>query len=239
MKHILYSLVITVFSIVIVSCSHDDDEVAKKTFEFNFSFEKSKEGWESIFSDYPLEGDTFYELKYERKKLPEPLDQNMDAIMISGNNHSDDLFSAVYRKFENLEPNTEYEVTFDIEIASNTSINAIGIGGSPDIALGVGGINYKPENIIDNQDSLVSYKRPNFKSELQSSKSNEVFKVIGSVGVSEKIPTPFMLANRNNLKDPITLTTNGKGELWLMIATDSGFEGPTTLYYKSIKIQLK
>jgi hypothetical protein len=157
------------------------------------------------------------------------------AIKISGNNHSDDLLSLIVRKFENLKPNTIYSVTFDIELASNVTSNSPGIGGSPDLELGVGGLAGLPKSNIDNAD----YYRPNFVSLLQSRQSNETLKSAGRLGVSPTYPTPFTLVNRNNLSDPISLKTNANGELWLMIGTDSGFEGITTLYYKSIKVKME
>jgi hypothetical protein len=46
------------------------------------------------------------------------------------------------------------------------------------------------------------------------------------------------MINRNNIGNPVTVTTNSKGEFWLIIATDSGFEGKTSLYYKSINIEI-
>jgi len=37
-------------------------------------------------------------------------------------------------------------------------------------------------------------------------------------------------------KTPVN--ANGRGELWLMVGTDSGFEGPTALYYQQINVTL-
>ena len=171
---------------------------------------------------------------FTRSALPAPLNGSVNAIKISGNNHSDDLLSLIVRKIENLEPNTVYSVTFEIELASNVTSNSPGIGGSPDLEFGVGGLTYRPENTIS-----MGYYRPNFTSRLQSRESNEVLKSVGRIGVSPDYPAPFTLINRNNLSDPMPLKTNANGELWLMMGTDSGFEGITTLYYKSILVRMQ
>lgn len=215
-----------------VSCKKNND---KETKEFRFDFSQGVEGWQGFFSDYPVGAENFYELEFAHSYLPAPLDASVRAIKISGNNHSDDLLSLIVRKFENLKPNTVYAITFDIELASNVTINSPGAGGSPDLELGVGGLSNLPKSNIDNSD----YYRPNFTSLLQSRQSNEVLQSVGRIGVSTNFPAPFTLINRNNLSDPISLKTNSNGELWIMIGTDSGFEGITTLYYKSIKIRLE
>jgi hypothetical protein len=38
---------------------------------------------------------------------------------------------------------------------------------------------------------------------------------------------------------PNAVTANQFGELWLLIGTDSGFEGITSLYYQSISVTLR
>jgi len=225
---------VLILYILLVGCDNENIEIDNPlVFEFNFL--TSMHDWESFFSDYPVGEEEFYELEFEHTYLPEPLIQNTKSLKISGNNHSDDLFSAIYRKFKDLKPNYTYSITFDIDLASNAPSNAFGVGGSPDLTLGAGGINYPPENSVDE----INHYRPNFESQLQSGISNQVFMVLGKIGVSDEIPTPFMLINRNNLDNPINIQTDPNGEIWLMIATDSGFESTTTLYYKSIKIEFK
>jgi hypothetical protein len=72
---------------------------------------------------------------------------------------------------------------------------------------------------------------------LQSRESNSVMQMIGTIGVQDNT-TAYTLINRNNIDKPIKLKTNDLGELWLMIGTDSGFEGITALYFSSIIIKL-
>jgi hypothetical protein len=37
---------------------------------------------------------------------------------------------------------------------------------------------------------------------------------------------------------PFQVTTNESGELWLLVGTDSGFEGTTTIYYNQIRAEI-
>jgi hypothetical protein len=214
-------------------CKKEEDTIPK--IEHNFTFTNGNENWQSFFSDYPIGEEVFYELEFNNTFLPPPLDQNVKSLKINGNNHSDDLFSAIFRRFENLQPNKSYSITFNIDIASNALIGGTGVGGDPNLSLGAGGINYLPKNIIDKS----NYYRPNFISKIQSGQPNDVFKIIGKIGSSKTYPTPYKIINRNNIDNPFIITTNSNGEFWLMIATDSGFEGITTLHYKSINIKIE
>lgn len=216
--------------IVMVGCTKKDN-----VLEFNYTFTEGTENWQSLFSDYPVGEENFYELEFTDAFLPLPLDQSTKSLKISGNNHSDDLFSAIFHKFENLQINKAYSITFNIDFASNTPIGAVGVGGDPNLFIGAGGISYLPKNNIDE----LNIYRTNFISKIQSGQSNEVFQIIGNIGVSTTIPTPYTIINRNNIGKPIIIKSNSEGQIWLMIATDSGFEATTRLYYKSINIKLE
>jgi hypothetical protein len=218
--------------ITFARCDGDEDR-HEDTLTYTFEFNEGDHSWKPFFSDYPVGAEESYELDFQRTGLPDPLDNETTALKLTGNNHSDDLLSIIYRKFTDLEPNTRYKVTFDVDFASITPSNSVGVGGSPDLSFGAGGVAFEPANTTDDQ----GLYRPNFVSTLQSGTSNEVFKVLGKIGVKEN-NTAWTLINRNNKNSPITLKTNGAGELWLMMGTDSGFEATTTLYFRKIVITL-
>jgi hypothetical protein len=230
MGRLLLSVLIVVY--MLLAC--DNDDMGSKRSYF-FDFKAGTEEWNGFFSDYPVGAEEFYELEFEYSNLPVPLDSDVKCIKIAGNNHSDDLFSAIYRKFDGLMPNGTYSVTFEIVLASNAPTDAFGIGGSPDLSLGAGGIPFVPKNTVD----IENHYRPNFESNLQSGLSSPILQVLGTIGVSDSIPTPYTLINRNNLDTPMELSSNQEGEMYIMIAIDSGFEGITTLYYKSIEIHME
>jgi hypothetical protein len=49
--------------------------------------------------------------------------------------------------------------------------------------------------------------------------------------------SPFVLIQRSH-QHIVNVTANASGELWLLVGTDSGFEGLTRLYYQSIRVKL-
>jgi hypothetical protein len=219
-------------SCLILSCVGND--TATDYSDFNFDFSLDDHDWQSFFADYPAHEESFFELDFGWKNQPLPLDTTVKTLMISGNNHSDDLFMGIYRKVENLIPGAVYKVTFEISMASNVATGSVGVGGSPDLSLGVGGMYYQPDTLRDND----GWYRPNFMSLLQSHESNSTLKVAGTIGVSDTT-TQYTVIHRDNLDAPMNLKVSNQGELYLMIAVDSGFEGITKLYFKSVHIRLE
>lgn len=204
----------------------------------DFDFNKHLSGWQPFFAEYRKGEEAFYELTFEQRGLPAPLDQSVKSLLIRGNNHSDDLFSAIVKKVDGLIPNQLYKVIADFRFASNVVIGQGGIGGDPNLAIGVGVLNFAPRLEYTDESEIW---RMNFTSRLQSQLSNEFIKVAGNIGVSELIDNqlpPFTLVERNNKDNPVIMNASSSGEIWIMIATDSGFEGITNLYYTNVQLTI-
>jgi hypothetical protein len=226
------TLITFIIIIALTSCQKDDEPDYFR--EITYNFVDDLQGWTGMFSDYPKGEEEFYELEYAYARMPEPIDTNIMAVKLSGYNHSDDLFTYMYVPIRDLATNETYQVTFTVLLASNVATNSVGIGGSPDLALGAGGLDTIPGNILDES----NWYRPSFNIDLQSGRSNEVMQVLGTLGVSDTT-TVYTPISRNNLANPMELTTNRFGVLYLLIGWDSGFEGKTTIYVKSIIVRLE
>ncbi|WP_237758047.1 hypothetical protein [Legionella oakridgensis] len=70
--------------------------------------------------------------------------------------------------------------------------------------------------------------------------------MIGTVGVDTQdsiyrlktlpyLPNEEMQAKLANY----TVTTNNKGEIWLILGTDSGYESTTTIFYTNLSVTFK
>ena len=70
------------------------------------------------------------------------------------------------------------------------------------------------------------------------SQGGENMVVLGHIGIPGEA-FEYQLIQRNNLRNPVQITTDSSGSLWLIIGTDSGFEGTSTLYYNTIEVALK
>ncbi|MHA6248504.1 hypothetical protein ACXYMU_11245 [Pontibacter sp. CAU 1760] len=60
---------------------------------------------------------------------------------------------------------------------------------------------------------------------------------LGTVGIAGE-DLQYTLIQRDNQQSPVEITTDNNGSLWVIIGTDSGFEGTTRLYYNTIEVNV-
>ena len=216
------------------SCSDDDKDNSQETVTFTSDFSTDLDGWEGDFADYPAGEEDFYELDYALSALPEPLNEDDNALMQTGNNHSDDLFMFIKKKVTGLEPNKTYSLAFTVEFATNAPEGSIGIGGSPasSVYIKAGASTAEPEKELDDD----NYYRMNIDKGNQASGGANML-VLGdfSNGTENEIYTLVTLTS----EESITVETDDMGEAWIILGTDSGFEATTTIYYTTIKVDFK
>ncbi|QOI96873.1 MAG: hypothetical protein HRU69_04915 [Flammeovirgaceae bacterium] len=216
------------------SCNPGDGE-APSVLSLSYDFAQTDHGWTGDFADYP-EGDSVtYELVFKHDTLPTNLNNNgtLKALMISGNNLSDDLFMFIKKKIAGLRPNTVYHILFNVRLASNAPTDAVGIGGAPgeSVILKAGLTLTEPLKILDDD----SYYRMNVDKGNQLLEGEDVIN-LGHIGVATNTTQYTTIFRNNNSGFPFQFTSDETGETWVLIGTDSGFEGKTTLYYTKIDI---
>jgi hypothetical protein len=213
----------------------DDDEFVRPDSTFSFDFEQSAEGWEAGVADFPKDWDqSQLEFEFSHDALPAEVDEEGMALQISGRNISDDLFMFVKKQVTGLEPNHTYRVTFQVELASKYPEQFFGIGGSPgaSVYLKAGGAAIEPMPVEEGNYISMNIDKGN------QSEGGENMVVLGHIGIPGEEET-YQLIRRDNLQHPIQITTDSNGSMWLLVGTDSGFEGTTTLYYNTIEVELK
>jgi hypothetical protein len=145
--------------------------------------------------------------------------------MVSSVNHSANAFMFLTKKLEGFTPNATYSLTFTVELASSYAKESVGIGGGPGtgVYLKAGVLHTRP--VI----SLVNgYYSLNLDKGNQASTGKEAVQ-LGNVGVEGTKPG-YQLITRTHAQ-PLLARSSANGELWLVVGSDSGFEGLTTLYY--------
>lgn len=216
---------------LVVSCEMGPEKHDLLLITHQFDFSESDYGWSGDFADYPVTDSIDYGLYFGYDFLPANLG-GTKGLKISGTNYSDDLFMFVKKKIGGLEPYTPYELAFQIKFATNAPKEQFGVGGSPgeSVYLKAGAAPTEPSKVAIN-----GYYRMNIDKGNQLS-GGEHMTLVGNVAS----PSPndgYNVVERNNGAS-FTVTTNANGELWLIVGTDSGFEGTTTLYYTSITVLL-
>lgn len=205
------------------------------TVEINFGFSRQRSGWVSGFADYPNGEDAGYELVSRFVQLPPPLDGAF-GLNLSGNNLSDDLFMFAKRKFSGFEANTQYQLRFEITIASNAPAACVGIGGAPGegVSIKAGATASEPMVIIDGS----GWRRVNIDKGNQKTGGSDALNLgdFANTKACEENNFDYEFKTLKNDVQAFTVITASDGTLWLFFATDSGFEGPTSIYFTSGKL---
>ena len=226
------SCLLIFISVLLISCNKEDDGPVQ-ILNLSYTFDSNKEGWIGGFSDYPAGEEELFELIFEHSNLPFPLSENQGALKFSGKNRSDDLFMFLKKEISNLNPSTEYSLIFNVEFASNVPNDRPGIGGSPgeSVFIKAGATAIEPETFIDTDGRF----RMNIDKEDQAAEGEDMI-ILGnfSNGTDEDIYTLKTISNHL----PFKFKTNEQGSFWLIVGTDSGFEGVTTIYYNKIQVEI-
>jgi hypothetical protein len=203
------------------------------TVSLSWDFAADSEGWQGDFCDYPPASGTGYDLVYRWSALPAEVGPG-GGLMMSGNNHSDDLFMYVKRRVTGLAQKASY--LFDVAVTIDTNASAVcgGIGGAPgeSVFVKIGAVPFEPTSSPDSLGMLT----------LNLDKGNQSaggvdMKVAGNI--SNTLPCPSTTYQSKMLSlAGFSASTSADGDLWIILGTDSGFEGITTLYYDRISVTL-
>lgn len=220
--------------------------VVAQTIEFDYNFHRGTLGWTADFADYPPNTDpngSLYELFAGSRYMPRKLTRlPRRGFYIQGHNRSGDLFMYLKRRLttaDGIVAGQTYRIQYVITLASNAATGCAGIGGAPGegVFLKAGASSIEPLAVLQPN----GYLRMNVDKGNQA-QSGTAASVAGNIAngipCEQAFPYfPFALIQRSH-QHTSNVTANEGGELWLLVGTDSGFEGSTRLYYQSIKVKL-
>lgn len=223
--------------IVVLSCDSPNVDGYPKTVELEYTWENGDEGWEFGYADYPVgltlnDSLSLYAMSYGHGNLPVEIQPAQKGMLLAGANRSDDLFMYMFAPVAGLMPRATYLLTFDLSIASNARTNAVGIGGAPgeSVWIKAGAVSARPELT-----KLDGWYRMKLDKGNQSSEGDDMI-ILGHAGVSDDT-NDYELITRSS-QVPMEAKAGDDGRLWLMIGSDSGFEGYTALYYAGLKVSM-
>lgn len=215
----------------------------------SFDFRNGPLGWEAAFSDYPPATDKggFYELKAEIRSLPPELGTSGTGFYIQGNDHADDLFMFLKRRLNSADgivAGQTYQITFTLVFASSAQSGCVGAGGAPgeSVWLKAGASPAEPTAQLTpvSSDPRVS---PHLRMNVDKSDQSQggiAASVTGNIANGrpcDPSSRPFVSLQRTHQHTSL-VNANSRGELWLLVGTDSGFEALTALYYQRIDVSL-
>ena len=240
MKKVIVAVIILAVSLMVFTGCKGQDGGADGGLKFEYDFSDSDKGWVGDFTDYPVSYDPdIYELLAGLRDLPSDLGINGKGFMLQGHNRSDDLFMYMRKQLTGLQPNTLYAIVIDVEFATDAPAGAMGIGGPPGEALfvKVGASTGEPVPVEGEMGGEAYYQLNVDKGSQSEGGENAVV-----VGDAAKLDNDefdvYELKALNNKSKPLEVKSDGDGNLWVFVGTDSGFEGKTVLYYTSINVNL-
>lgn len=197
----------------------------------NTDFNDGEQGWSAGFSDYPVADADIYELESGIADLPG--DSEQQGFRLKGMNRSDDLFMYLKGEVIRLSPNTTYTVHGSITFLSNAGVDCFGIGGSPgeSVYMKLGASEIEPEQV----DFYLNIDKGQ-----QSQSGNDAI-VIGNVAAQDASCDGNTFGSKTitvALEDGFEIQSSTEGTFWIMVGTDSGYEGLTDLYYTEINLTL-
>lgn len=222
------SILIVLFAVACMYCSSDQEI---KVYTESYSFIESDEGWIGGFADYPIDS-TGYHLQFELDSLPYSVnaDSTKKGLRVSGINGTENLFMFIKRKVSGLQENTTYQLLFNVRLASNARTAGTGGAFGESVYVKVGGLTEEPQTEISGD-----YHRINLdKGSLAESGTNMI--TIGHIGVAATTENYAIITRNNSRANSVYATTNSEGELWVIVGTDSNFEGKTTLFYTQVDV---
>jgi hypothetical protein len=218
------------------------NEIDIKTYKYSFA---KNDYFKVSYADYPKGQEDFYELEFtEGAQLPPEIKPNQRGLKVSGNNHSDDLFIYVYKRLDGLKANTTYQVHFSLEFATNVAANTLGVGGSPgsSVFVKIGAVATKPKRYLESS----NYYRVALDKGNQEIDGKDMI-LLGTIGVDNADSNYYQIktlpyqpdAKMQEKLKHYTVTSNKKGEVWLILGTDSAFESKSTIFYTNVVANFK
>ena len=233
-RRLAIRLVAVASAAALIGCG-DSVGTSDDSFDLEFDFATDYQGWSPSFADYPVGKENEWAIGSSLAPLPAPLDPARKGILLTGANHSDDLFMYITREGPRLTPNASYAVRFRVTVATNAPKDCVGLGGAPgeSVVLKVGATPIEPARTVD----AAQHYRTNFDYGSQLSGGRDAAPVGNIANTNANCGVP-----RYELKEfesgALTFATNASGRLWFVVGFDSGFEGTTAVYITAVKVAI-
>lgn len=218
------------------ACGNQGMALNPEPVRFVVDFAASAQTAETGFADYPAGEEGFYELDAGWESVPDLADAR--GIYLNGNNHSDDLFMFLRVPVTGLLPGGRYRVGFTVEMATNAGQGCAGIGGAPGESVYVkAGMTATKPQAVDSGDGFLQM---NIDKGVQSNPGADAV-VLGNIAGTQTRCSDGNPYERKQLQatEAMEFRADDEGAGWLIVGTDSGFEGVTRVYYMRLLVDFQ
>lgn len=206
-----------------------------------WSFDRRMQGFQAVLADLPADWDQeTYQFDYRREELPVPL-SGFQGLRLTSHNSSDDIAMLVKTPVQGLIPDTVYRVELDVEIGTSVPTGCSGVGGSPGDSVYVK-LGASTEEPLAEAAAEDGWLRLNIDYGVQSQQGVNA-RVAGTLANSQDCgggPNGvWELKTLTTQGQPLLISTDADGRLWVFAGTDSAFEGFTQYYITTLRARLE
>ena len=193
----------------------------------NFDLENGPQGWQPHFADYEVGDSARIGLNAGHGQF----DSVSNAgIYANADSAESDIFLCYSHAFDNLRPQVEYFVSYDIDFVTDETIG-VGIGEPPAMAK-VGALNVAPRAVDSNGTSKMNFNIGT--NPYRSSKDLDTIGVLIHRDTMENYNHVINLKTR----DSISVTTDSNGVFWAVIAAHQFTFGEASLKIAEIRMDI-
>ncbi len=220
---------------LVFGCSPSDNTPKILVHSASFDFNKSAEGWIAEVTDFPVTaGDTAtFEVTVAHTELPSNFG-GRKGLMLSLNSENSDLFMFVKKKISGLMPNTQYNIVFEVELATNAHLDGYDASGSSsnNVYLKAGAASIEPAREVSSNDYVLNID----KGKPNQHGTNAI--LLGNIATPPALHEYVLITRSNDLVNgpDFIARTNSEGELWIFVGTDARYQGPVTVYFTKVNL---
>ena len=220
---LLKIIILCILTSLLVSCNNEKFSiVAIKTASSDFESATITDWTAGVAEFLTAASLDSIKLRAGRDTLPSALNSTRYAFHVYSRNPGTSLFTYIKRQITGLNPVTAYNVVFEINLATNYPQNAAA-GASVYLKAGASPI----------QPSVDGQQKFNLSKGTGAADGKQLVS-LGNVS-NDTNKAGYLIVERNNLNKPVSVVSDQTGKIWLCVGFDSGYNGPTDLYFDSIK----
>ena len=210
-------------------------------FTVNLDFSEAQPNVTPIFYDYPQGKEIEWELMATPQVTVDlEAGDTTTGYMLHSKNHSDDTGMLLYTPVKGLAANTSYSAEFKTTIATNVNNLCFGIGGAPHSVYVKTGLSVEEPSIATVGDDEHYRINIDLGNNAQEGVNGLTLGDIGSDTLTDCDPSSSLYEHKafdsEVLEKTFNITTDENGVLYFSIATDSGFEGVTTVLFTEASV---